>query len=176
MVEGRREIPMLRLLVMTCLLAALGGTTLSATTPGVPRVRAESRRVAAWIERGRADSATFRALLDRLERGDVIVYLAIDPGMRGGLAACVTWMAATPSARFVRASLRPDLPAREAVAMIAHELQHVLEVVEHPDVRSDGALAALYARIGHSTTAVGNRWDTVAALRTGDRVRLELLG
>lgn len=167
---------MLRLLVVSCLVAALGGQGLSAAAPEVPRIRAESRRVAAWIARGRAESDTLRALLDRLERGDVIVYVEIDPGMRKGLDAGVTWLAATPSTRYLRASIRPDLPAREAVAMIAHELQHVLEVAEHPEVRSERALAALYARIGHSTGAAGGRWDTRAALRTGDRVRLELLG
>lgn len=167
---------MLRLLSISCLLAALVGPPGEATTTPVPRLRPQSPRIAAWIERGRAESETFRALADRIERSDVIVYLDIQPGLRSGVAACLTWMSATPSVRFVRASVRPDLPAREAVAMIAHELQHVVEVADHAEVRSEPALAALFARIGHATAVAGGHWDTQAALRTGDRVRLELLG
>jgi len=167
---------MLRLLSVSCVLAALAGPLAEAATAPAPRLRPQSPRIAAWVERGRAESETFRALVDRLERGDVIVYLAIQPGLRTGVAACLTWMSATPSARFVRASVRPDLPAREAVAMIAHELQHVVEVADHPEVRSEPALAALFSRIGHATAVAGGHWDTQAALRTGDRVRLELLG
>jgi hypothetical protein len=60
--------------------------------------------------------------------------------------------------------------------MVAHELHHVIELIEHPDVHSEGAVIALYQRIGHSTGHAGDRWDTTAALATGDRVRTELLG
>lgn len=167
---------MLRLIAMACLCTTLGGQMLHAAPVAVPHVRPQSRRVAAWLDRGIAESATFRALVERLEQSDVIVYLDIQPGLHQGLAARLTWMAATPSARFVRASLRHDLPAREAVAMLAHELQHVLEVAAHPEVRSEASLAALFARIGHATAITGDHWDTQAALRTGDRVRVELLG
>lgn len=167
---------MLRLLSAACLCTMLGSPMLHAAPVAVPHVRPQSPRVAAWVDRGIAESATFRTLVQRLEQSDVIVYLDIQPGLRQGLAAGLTWMAATPSARFVRASLRPDLPAREAVAMLAHELQHVLEVAAHPEVRSEAGLAALFARIGHATAITGAHWDTQAALRTGDRVRLELLG
>ena len=167
---------MLRLMSVACLIVTLGGPMLHAAPAAVPHVRPQSPRIAAWLERGIAESATFRALVERLEQSDVIVYLDIQPGLRQGLAAGLTWMAATPSARFVRASLRPDLPAREAVAMLAHELQHGLEVAAHPEVRSAAGLATLFARIGHATAITGDHWDTQAALRTGERVRLELLG
>jgi hypothetical protein len=168
---------MLRLLSLWwsfLLVAAIAG----AAVPPAPfaKLRPQSPRVAAWIARGLAESATFRALVARIEAGDVIVYLEARPDFDRGVSACVTWMAATPWARFVRASLRPDLPGREAVAMIAHELQHVIEVLDHPDVRSELSLAGLYARIGHSTTVTGRRWDTRAALAAGARVRLELPG
>jgi hypothetical protein len=148
---------------------------LAAASPSA-RLRPQGARVARWIADGMARSATFRALVARIEAGDVIVYLEAQPALGQGLSACLTWMAATPQGRFVRASVRPDLSARDTLAMIAHELQHVVEVIEHPDVQSERGLADLYVRIGHATGWVGGRWDTVAALRTGDRVRIELLG
>jgi hypothetical protein len=164
--------------LMWCLvLLAAIASPLSAAAPPAQRLRPQSPRVAGWIADGMARSATFRALVERIEQGDVIVYLESQSGLRQGVSASVTWMSATPTARFVRASVRPGLSARDTLAMIAHELQHVVEVIDHPEVRSERALANLYLRIGHSTGGGGGgRWDTVAALRTGDRVRIELLG
>jgi hypothetical protein len=141
-----------------------------------PRLRPQSPRVARWVADGIAGSATFRDLVGRIEASDVFVYLEAQPALGPGVAACLTWMAATPQGRFVRASVRPDLRARDTLGMIAHELQHVVEVIDHPDVRSERGLADLYARIGHTIGAAGGRWDTTAALRAGDRVRIELLG
>jgi hypothetical protein len=85
-------------------------------------------------------------------------------------------MGSTPQTRYVRASVRHDLSGRDALAMIAHELHHVVELIEHSEVQSEPGLTALYQRIGHQTGTTGDRWDTTAALRTGDRVRVELLG
>ncbi|MGD9904042.1 MAG: hypothetical protein AB7U83_11280 [Vicinamibacterales bacterium] len=167
---------MTRLLVVSALLAALGGWTPLVAAPAYARLRPQSARIAAWIERGLAASDTFRDLVEQIERRDVIVFLDIDPRLNRGLSAGLTWMATTPSARLVRASFRPDLPAREAVAMLAHELQHVLEVAEHPEVQSAETLAGLYARIGNRSSPAGRSWDTLAALRAGDQVRRELLG
>lgn len=168
---------MLRLWSLTTI--ALVAATLALPAPAgaaSPRLRPQGQRVARWLADGMARSVTFRALVERIEGGDVIVYLETQPALRQGVSACLTWMGATPAARFVRASVRPDLSARDTLAMIAHELQHVVEVLDHPEVQSERGLADLYARIGHSTTPVSGRWDTVAALRTGDRVRIELLG
>jgi hypothetical protein len=155
---------------------------LAALTPpldaGSPwtRLRPQSPRVARWIADGMARSATFRDLVARIEASDVIVYLETQPALGQGLSACLTWMGGTPQARYLRASVRPDLSARDALAMIAHELQHVVELIDHPTVQSERGLTDLYQRIGHRTGTTGDRWDTTAALKAGDRVRTELLG
>jgi hypothetical protein len=154
-------------------LAALTPPLAAGSPPA--RLRPQSPRVARWVADGMARSATFRDLVARIEAGDVIVYLEAQPALGQGLSACLTWMGGTPQARYLRASVRPDLSARDALAMIAHELQHVVEVIDHPDVQSEGGLTALYQRIGHRTGATRDRWDTTAALKTGDRVRVELL-
>lgn len=121
-----------------------------ATAPlSMARLRPQSPRVAAWLARGRQRSPTLRALADQVERGDVVVYLEIAFRLDPRLAACVTWMASVPGARYVRVSLRPE-------------------------VQSADDLAALHARIGHRTGA-GRTWDTVAALRVGDLARTELV-
>ena len=148
----------------------------TATAPlNTARLRPQSPRVAAWLARGRQRSPTLRALADQVERGDVVVYLEIAFTLDPGMAACVTWMASAPGARYVRVSMRPNLREADAIATLAHELQHVVEVIDSPEVQSGADLAALYARIGHRTGRGGRTWDTVAALRVGTLTRAELV-
>lgn len=137
------------------------------------RLRPQSDRVARWLREARRRSPTVQRLVDRIEQSDVIVYLDINPGLGPNVAACLTWMAATNSRRFVRATFRMDLGMDDAIAMVAHELQHVVEVVEHPEVRSNETLLDLYTRIGHATGNNGLRWDTADAVAVGTLARLE---
>jgi len=142
---------------------------------GLTRLRPQSPRLAALLARGRHRSATMRALTDRVEDGDVVVYVETSFRIERDVVACVTWMATVPDARYLRVSLRPNLREAEAIAMLAHELQHVVEVIDHPEVTSPDALAALYARIGHRSSSTGLNWDTQAALRAGAAARQEIV-
>ena len=72
---------------------------------GTARLRTQSPRVANWLARGRQRSPTLRALADQVEqveRGDVVVHLEIAFQLDPGMAACVTWMASMPGARYER--------------------------------------------------------------------------
>ena len=69
--------------LMWCLvLLAAIAPPLSAAAPSSQRLRPQSPRVAGWIADGMARSATFRALVERIEQGDVIVYLESQPRLR----------------------------------------------------------------------------------------------
>lgn len=139
------------------------------------RLRPQSPRVATWMAHGLAQSPTLRALAERVERGNVVVYLEISHRLDPTIRACVSWMAGAPGVRYVRVSLQPNLPQAETIAMLAHELQHVVEIIDHEDVTSAATLAALYVRIGHRSGRDGLAWDTLAALRAGDSARLEVV-
>lgn len=143
--------------------------------PSLARLRPQSPRIRAWLERGLDRSPTVRALAARIARSDVIVYLEVAPRLDSGVAACVTWMGATPGARYVRVSVRPTLREADGIAMVAHELQHVVEVIEHPEVQSSGALIALYERIGQRSGSSGRTWDTAAAFAAGTTARLDVV-
>lgn len=136
-------------------------------------LRPQSSRTAMWVREAKVRSATVRRLIERIEASDVLVYIDAPPRLTPGVAACLTWMATTPAVRIVRASFRPDLRTTEAIAMLAHELQHVVEVAEHPEVQDEGTLLALYTRIGHPTAASGRHWDTADALALGALARSE---
>lgn len=154
-------------------------TALAITATYVPsalptaRVRPQGARAAALVAQAADRSPTVRRLLDRLEAGDVIVYVDLRRDLDPGMAACLTWMAATDTRRIVRASIRHNLRTADAIAILAHELEHAVEVLEHPDVRSGDALRAMYARIGHATSAGGRHFDTERAIATGTLARLE---
>lgn len=138
------------------------------------RLRPQGPRVQSWLREARRRSPTVQRLVDRIEQSDVIVYLDVSRNLSPNVSACLTWMAATSSRRIVRASFRPDLGANEAIAMLAHELQHVVEVIDHPEVRSTETLLQLYTRIGHPTGDNGLRWDTADAIAVGTLARLEV--
>jgi hypothetical protein len=148
----------------------------SAATSPTAHLRPQGRRVEKWLDAARRSSATVRALADRIERSDVIVYLEVRNDLGRHLAARLTWMTATESVRIVRAALRPDLRPADAVAMIAHELQHAVELADRPEVRSNHAMLELYQKIGHPTAQSGLQWDTQAAIAAGTVARLETTG
>jgi len=138
------------------------------------RLRPQGERVRSWLRQGRLRSPTMRRLADRIETSDVIVYLDFSRRLAPNVSACLTWMAETSTRRIVRATFRNDLGINEAIALIAHELQHVVEVIEHPEVRSNQTLLELYTRIGHPTGTNGLHWDTADAIAVGTLARLEV--
>ncbi|MEZ5419613.1 MAG: hypothetical protein R2708_20020 [Vicinamibacterales bacterium] len=139
-------------------------------------LRPQGRTMARLLERALDSSGTVRSLAARVAASDVIVYLETERALPTGMAACLTWMATTASHRIVRISLRPGLRQADAIGLIAHELQHAVEVVDAPDVISSDTLDALYRRIGERGSSVRAHWDTPAAVTAGEIARMEALG
>ncbi|MDH4066776.1 MAG: hypothetical protein OEW19_20440 [Acidobacteriota bacterium] len=142
---------------------------------GGPRIRAVDARVSALLASGLPRSSLLRRIVDRVESGDVIVYVGIDPAREARLAGRVTFLGNGGPFRYLRAMINPDLPHDTMIAALAHELYHVVEVVDSPRVRSETALVSLYRRIGRRSDA-GRRqgWETQAARQVTDDVRREL--
>lgn len=144
---------------------------------GGPRLRAQSGRVVAAIEAGLARSATFRALVEKIEAAPVVVYVSFDPHLKRGLAGALAFLGDAPPYRYLRVSLDATLSGAELIATIGHELHHVAEVLDHPEVRSEATLSALYRRIGHvSRMARVDGWETDGALQAAWEVRREITG
>jgi hypothetical protein len=142
-----------------------------------PRVRPYDGRTAALLLEGLERSTTLRAIVDRLEQLDVIVYLKMHPALqKKKLAGMMTWLAATEAYRYVCISLNPELGHDALIATLGHELQHALEVAEAPWVVDSASLQAYYEKHGLSTARHINGWDSLAARVAGDDVRRELAG
>ena len=167
----------MRVLLAVALVAVLSASsTIASERIGGPRLRPQDKRVAQVLKEGAVRSETFRALVNRIEAGNVIVYIAVTPLLKSTLSGSLTWMTRAGDFRYVRASVRTDLTFDQMIASVAHELQHAVEVIEDESVTDERSLAALYKRIGQPSGSAGRSgWETAAAQRTGTQVRRELV-
>lgn len=168
----------MRLLLTEVLSTVVLSSSMLAAAPrdSVAHVRPQDDRLIEVLRDGAARSATFKSLVDRIEKSNVIVYVTINPLMKSDLSGMLTWMTRAGDFRYVRASISMDLRDDQMIATVAHELQHAFEVIEDESVNDENTLVALYKRIGHqSSSAAPSRWETAAAQRTGFQVRRELV-
>lgn len=170
----------MRALLAIVLSSLLLASTASAAKPdssrdGGRRIRPQDERTIAMMAAGMVRSASFRALVARVEASDVFVYVGISPLLKSSLAGRLTWMTQAGGFRYLRAVINTELSSDHMISAIAHELQHAVEVIEDAGVADERSLEALYKRIGKPSNAVAfSAWETVAAQDAGIRVRREL--
>ena len=147
----------------------------SETREGGPRIRMTDSVLSRLLLNGTMRSPTLKAIVDRLEAGNVIVYMSLSPIMRSNLAGKIAWMSQAGGYRYLRAQISTDLNPDLMIATMAHELQHALEVSQDPTVTDQRSLSQLYKRIGHQVrSTVIAEWETLAAQEAGLQVRKEL--
>jgi hypothetical protein len=124
------------------LLAALAGQAAS-----VRHVRASEPHIVALIETGLARSATFRRLVDTLDRSDVIVY--VDPKLtRQSLGAYLAHnVVVSGGVRYLHVAIDAHGAEGRLVPLLAHELQHAVEVAADPAVRDPRSVEQLFERL-----------------------------
>lgn len=137
------------------------------------RVRAMDKRVETLLATGMDRSPTFRQLVRRIEGSDVIVYIEARHDLRIG-GASMRFLAKSASDRFVRIQLNAGHNNPTLVAILGHELQHAVEVAEHPDVESAEDLRSFYRQSGVRTGP--DSFDSEAARHAGYVVRDEIAG
>jgi hypothetical protein len=139
------------------------------------RVRTINRRTEKLLREGMRRSRTFAELVARLQQTDVIVYVEPSFGLPPEIAGRILLQATAGNQRYLRMQVRSTLQGDQMIAVIAHELQHALEVAADPTVVDDAGLVALYRRIGHASLS-SHSYDTEAARSAGHAVRDELIG
>ena len=141
------------------------------------RLRATAPHLEALIAAGMASSPTFRALVARVQRSDLVVYILESDALSARLHGQTTFMAATETTRYLQVEIGWGLKEGRAIAVIGHELQHAVEVADAPEVRSTATFARFYQRIGHHSgvSRFGeSNYDTLEAMVAGERVWREL--
>ena len=168
-----------RSFLLLCLLVATPSLSMAAEpiaeNPRRPPIRSTDRRLRSLLEEGLRTSPTLRALVARLHASDVVVYLQCDgPGAPDGR---LTFLSTVGGYRYV--VVRMSRFARmQQIAMMAHELQHAVEIAETPAIVDGESLVREYKRIGYVntwSTLPGVAFDTQAAVRAGEKVLKELM-
>lgn len=161
----------MRRVLLLLLLGVYLGAAVDAA-PAIPRVRPLSDRSERLLTVGRELSPTIRAMLARVEASDIIMQLdlRLDFDVPYAVTRLVT---STPDFRYVRVSINPRLSPLRRLELLAHELQHVLEIAADLDVRTQDAMREHFTRIGRRERH-NNAFETDAALKVESVVREEV--
>lgn len=132
--------------------------------------------MAPWIvtalDVGLRESPTMARLVDAVEASPVIVHIQGADGERRGWDGRIQFVASSASWLYVRVEVRRHAPPTTA-ALIAHELQHALEMVA-AGVRTAAEFDELYRRIGVRNPSNDELYDTPAAVAAGERTLREI--
>lgn len=144
--------------------------------PTNSHVRSAESRIVTLLQEGVDRSATFRGLVATLNASDVIVQIEPSLQMRRGFNGYLLHsLRVEGEYRYLRITVNPHLHNNRLISVMAHELQHAVEVAESSGTRSDKSISALFKRLD-SGTCTGSRGctETAAAVRTERRVLAEL--
>ena len=138
----------------------------------IPRVRSTNPGISAAIAEGAARSATFRSLVQSIEKTDGIVY--VESGRCGhGVSSCLS-LSVVPAGdyRLLRILIDNVRSVSSLIASIGHELQHAIELLGEQAVRTMTAAYNYYAREAATSRDV---FETKAAIRAGLAVEADLV-
>jgi len=152
---------------------ALGATPVM--PPSVPRLRPLGERAADLLSRSLSQSPTVRSLAAHLGKSDVVVYIEIAPRVAGTSAGSTRFVTASPVFRFLHVRLDAELPTRALMPLLAHELQHAVEIADAPGVRNAETFRQYYVHSGDALTGSTGLCSR-AARRTAEQVRDEIAG
>lgn len=144
---------------------------------GPPVVRVLNARLAESLEQSYAVSPTVRALMDELEESDLIVHvLSLSPELRRSYSGTLKFVQSAGGRRYLRIAVDERLPADQRASVIAHELQHAVEVARAAYVVDHATLSVLYKHIGYETGRDPDRrrYETDDARRIGALVLADL--
>jgi hypothetical protein len=138
-------------------------------------VRTDDAKLRALMARGMAESPTFREIVKEIDRLPGLVQVtASQCGARSKLSACLDHHVQVAGGyRFLRINMLPSEPEYRRLPLLAHELQHALEVLSDESATSLETVAKLFERIGERRPGVGN-FETEAALRVQVTVTREM--
>jgi hypothetical protein len=155
--------------------AATAASPIQISQPLIPRVRSGDATITLLLHEAVDRSPTFRHIVEVINGTDGIVY--IEAGTCRHVRACLLMsvtVAGPNRVLHIRVDTRDDTTI--VIARIGHELQHAVEALSEVGVRSNGLIEAFFERQSGGPTSGGQlEFETDAALKTGDDVRLEIM-
>jgi hypothetical protein len=143
--------------------------------PLEPHIRSHHPELVDAIAAGVRTSVTLRDLIAHIEASDVVAYLVLHRSPSASVAAHVSFISAAGGRRYVSVIVDPRYAGCQLIALLGHELQHVVEIADEPSVIDDRSLAAFYQRIGFAENGwASDRFDSQPAIDAGRRVMREM--
>ena len=140
-----------------------------------PHVRPESANLQAVLTEAARNSPTISSLVDRIRTSNVIAHVECARFKSFTLEGRTFFVLATRDVRYVRVQVDCLRPGPELAALIGHELQHVAEIAEAPDVIDQRSFVRLLNTIGFSRGGMrDDAYETEAALLIEARVAKEI--
>lgn len=158
------------------LASALWFVCFELSDPLAAALRPQSPRLEHIVEWSLRDSGTFRDLSRRLQQDNVLVWLVPGRCDLGRREACLEHrITMAGGQRFLFVIVREDVATMRLAGLIAHELQHAVEVAD-AGVTTGDAFAPLFERIGHwcEQQHFQTCYETEAAIAAQHRVVAEL--
>jgi hypothetical protein len=176
---------------ITCALSvcAAAGTSLAPRTVAaaqgirdaseLPRIRIHrDGRLEKIISEAISASPTFRQVVNRLNRSDVVVYIRCQMDVSNREPGYLKFVGSAAGYRYLQAYIRYNTSRHHQIALIGHELFHAVEVADAPSVIDVPSFEREYARIGFVSRTVrvggGIAYDTHAAIDAGEQILREL--
>ena len=150
----------------------LAGSFADVPIQSTRHVRAVTPAAHALLTEAVAKSSVLNLLIGQLDSTDIFVYIEITGSPEIPLAR-TKLVTAVPGARFLRVALNAQVPPWDRLPLLAHELQHALEIAADPDVHDDDGIRRLFQRVGFSGGM--DKYETAAAREVERRVRVELV-
>lgn len=151
--------------------AILSSFPMTAVAQPGTAIRPEHPDLQQLIDDGGRRSATFQGLIARLDATAIIVYVRFDR-CGGGVAACTRVAASHRNTRRLLIVLdRFGRGPSALIALLAHELQHAIELSEAPQVVDETSLRLFCATSGWQSR---EGCETAEALRVGRAVASEM--
>jgi hypothetical protein len=139
----------------------------------VAQLRPTTPRLAALIEEATTRSPTFRNMVLSLETTDGMVFVDEGRCTRGANACLTHRLTQAGGYRLLFVVIDPRRRDLDLMASIGHELQHALEVLADPSLRTTAALKDFYLR-DTRTEFPPRLIETAAAQWAGDAVLREI--
>jgi hypothetical protein len=164
----------MRVLVATAVLWLLPTAAAAQTA----NVRIVDRELNTLFEVGLAQSPTLDALVTEVNAAPILVFADCNMQMPSRIGGHLNLLTSVGQTRYVRVSVDCALASRQQIALLAHEIQHALEIAGRPDVLDEDDMESLYEQIGFTTLKHSGhtRMETAAAIDVQQRVAEELGG
>ena len=153
---------MVRLVTLTCALWLAPVPGVDADEHPLQRLRTTDPVILAAIDEGRRRSPTFVSLVEAIERSNMFVYVTRAQKLPHRMEGCLV-----PSrfqSRYLNVLIAMRLGPDRTIVVVAHELQHVREVLDAGGGNDQAAFDSLFTRIGvRQLGTPTRRYETAAA-------------